>query len=116
MLHHNPVTDSLEAVLCLAFSGLQGVCRLCISPIPMHKVSAAPEPLEATPLLGWRRSAGLCDLYIPGKPGMTASQSGAVLRFEVGKPGINADWRKSAKGVSETETPGTAKTPHASHL
>jgi hypothetical protein len=81
MLHHNPVTDSLEAVLCLAFSGLQGVCRLCISPIPMHKVSAAPEPLEAAPLLGWRRSAGLRDLYIPGKPGMIARKLGRCPRL-----------------------------------
>ena len=93
----------------------------------MHKRRAAQESLKAPPLLGWRLSADLHGLYIgatvlpatqiprvrgnyrnfrhypirsfyiPGKPGMIAGQSGAVLRFEAGKPGINADWREARK-------------------
>ena len=64
MLHHNPSFDPLEAAQPLAYSRFAGVCRVSIFEKSMYKGSAACESLEASPLLGCSRSAGLSCLYI----------------------------------------------------
>ncbi len=59
MYHHTLAVDLLEATPHLAFRRFAELCKVSISPIPVHKESAVCGSLEAAPFLGWRRLADL---------------------------------------------------------